>query len=334
MSLIKRHLSAAWYVLAVILPVLLKTGKRPVIFSRYAGMGDIIGTFPAALALKQRHPRATFIYNCAASSACLPAMGGITDKITHFKEIGLVEHWYGLLLGGFYHFSYGDEFGHSASTEITIREFGRPFGLELSDAHPKLAIDHRAVEQMQARLAQMGCPLANLIVIHPGPSWPVRTWPRASWIRLLAELRQHGFANVIQIGAGIQAYANVGAEDFPPLPEIQSLVDRLTLVETIALISLARLFVGIDSGLLHFAACLRIPTVGIFGPTAPELRFAHGFTRRFVITGVGCRGCHHRLPRLHWEKGCPYNIQCMKEISPENVLHACLAYLAPVGNTP
>jgi hypothetical protein len=51
-ALIHRHAQAFWYVLTVILPVMLRTGRRPVIFSKYSGIGDIICMFPAALELK------------------------------------------------------------------------------------------------------------------------------------------------------------------------------------------------------------------------------------------------------------------------------------------
>lgn len=326
-ALLRRHAQAFWYVLTVVLPAIIRTGRRPVIFSRFAGMGDVVATFPVALELKRRHSGARFIYNCAASFACLPRMGGVTGHVTSFPGIGLVGHWYGWLLAGFYHFSYGDEFAHSASTEITIREYGRPFGVEVGDAHPELAVDAETLARVKSRLAQLGCPLENLIVIHPGPSWPVRTWPHAAWLGMLDELRRRGLGNVVQIGASIRAYTNVGAEDFPPLPDIRSLVDELTIPETVALISLARLFVGIDSGLMHFAACVRTPAVGIFGATTPELRFARNYARHFVTSRVECQGCHHRIPRLHWEKNCPHDIRCMKSIPVEEVLQACLNIL-------
>lgn len=326
-ALIKRHVLALWYVLTVILPVIVRTGRRPVIFSRFAGMGDVLGTFPVALELKKRHPGATFIYNCAASFACLPPMGGVTMYTTSFPAIGLIGHWYRFLLCQFYHFSYGDEFPHSASTEITIKEFGRPWNVEVSDAHPELNVDAGVVHRMKNRLMELGCRPESLIVIHPGPSWPVRTWPQEHWVKLLETLRAGGFTNVVQIGTSIRAYTNVGAEDFPLLAGAKSLVDRLTIPETIAVISLARLFVGIDSGLLHFAACLRIPSVGVFGATSPQLRFAPSFCRTFATSRVDCQGCHHRLPRLHWEKGCPYDIRCMKQISVAEVSALCLKQL-------
>jgi hypothetical protein len=67
--------------------------------------------------------------------------------------------------------------------------------------------------------------------------------------------------------------------------------------------------------------------VGIFGPTTPLVRFPQNTSCSFVVSPVECQGCHHRVPRLHWVKGCPYDIRCMQSISPDAVAQACLAAL-------
>src|ERR1700761_4774634 len=93
-SLFRRHLQALGYVLTVVLPAIFRTGKRPVIFEKYSGIGDIICTIPAALELKKRHPGAEVIYNCHPEYASLPGMGGVTEHVTSLKHIGLVGFWY------------------------------------------------------------------------------------------------------------------------------------------------------------------------------------------------------------------------------------------------
>jgi ADP-heptose:LPS heptosyltransferase len=322
-----QHAQAFWYVLTVILPVMVRTRRRPVIFSRFGGMGDIICTFPAALELKRRHPGAVCLYNCAPSFACLPRMAGVTARVTSFQHIGLVGYWYRRFLSGFYHFSYGDECNHSASTDMMVREFGRRAGVAVGGAHPALDIDAAARSRVRARLAELGCPPGPLILIHPGPSWPVKTWPHESWVALVRELKARGFLNLVQVGASVRSYTNLGAEDFPAIPGVYSLVDRLTLEETTALLSLGDLYIGIDSGLLHIAACVKTPAVGIFGATSPNMLFSESYTASFVTSKAECQGCHHRIPRLHWEKNCPNNIQCMNGIPVAEVLAACLSRL-------
>jgi hypothetical protein len=47
-----------------------------------------------------------------------------------------------------------------------------------------------------------------------------------------------------------------------------------------------------------------------------------------VVADVECAGCYHRLPRLHWVTGCPYDIRCMKTLPVEAVVQACLVKLS------
>jgi ADP-heptose:LPS heptosyltransferase len=106
------------------------------------------------------------------------------------------------------------------------------------------------------------------------------------------------------------------------------LINAFSIEECMAAIARARLFIGIDSGLLHFAACTRTESVGIFGMTLPEYRFSKSFRRDFITNRVDCAGCEHRKPRLHWVTGCPYDAKCMKSLPVEPVLQMCLAKLA------
>jgi len=113
----------------------------------------------------------------------------------------------------------------------------------------------------------------------------------------------------------------------PTVPGAVSLLDAFTVEECIAAIASAKLFIGIDSGLLHMATAVRTPAVGLWGCTSPRFFYAENVRKNFVVSEVACQGCYHRLPRLHWITGCPHDIQCMKQISVEEVLRACLAKL-------
>jgi ADP-heptose:LPS heptosyltransferase len=327
--LIQRHFHAAWYVLTVVLPVILRTGKRPVIFSRFAGMGDILCTFPAALELKKRHPGATFIYNCAASFACLPAMGGVTERVTHLRHMGPVGHWYGRLLAGYYNFGSDDDEFTADHSELFLLGYARRQGVTVAAAHPRLTVEPAVVGKVKSLLQALGLKNGPLILIHPGPTWPVKQWPQESWAGLVQEFQRRGFGNIIQLGTGVGGYSNLGARDTTIVPGAISLVDKLSLAESVALISLADLLVGIDSGLLHAAVCFGVPAVGVWGATSPKFLFAESESRAFVVSDVKCQGCHHRVPRLHHMTGCPHDIRCMSSLGVEKVLAACVQILEP-----
>lgn len=324
-ALLSRHLAAFGYVCREVLPVILRTGKRPVIFSRMTGMGDIICTIPAARELRRRHPGATYIYNCHADFAAVPQLAELAGRITSLDPIGVVGHWYGWLLAGFYHFTHGDDTPDRVAQEPMVAEFLRQFNLPVTDAHPALPVTAAGRAKALAMFAQKNLDPAALVLIHPGPSWPVKEWPHEHWARLVAELRARGFTSIGQLGVG--RYMNFGQVVVPTVPGAVSLLDAFTVEECIAAIASAKLFIGIDSGLLHMATAVRTPAVGLWGCTSPRFFYAENVRKNFVVSEVACQGCYHRLPRLHWITGCPHDIQCMKQISVEEVLRACLAKL-------
>jgi ADP-heptose:LPS heptosyltransferase len=323
--LLARHWAALVFVLTVVVPLVLRAGRRPVIFSRWSGMGDIICTIPAALELKKRHPSATFIYNCHPDFIVVPKLGGIADRVTSLEAIGLVGHWYHFLLAGFYHFAHGDDISGQTSKEPMVTEFCRQFGLPLMEEHPRLTVDPGLREKMRRQLLEKNLDPGSLIIIHPGPSWPVREWPLEKWAGLVDGLRRRGFTSIVQLGVG--RYLNFCRVAVEPVPGAVSLVNELSLEEAFAVISLAKLHIGIDSGLLHIAAAVGAPAVGIFGMTSPQLRFSRAYIKPFVVSRVECQGCYHRLPRVDWVTNCPHDIRCMKTIGVDEVLNTCLAQL-------
>ncbi len=326
-AVIARHLAALLYVVRNVLPVILRSGRRPVAFSRWSGMGDIICTFPAALELKKRHPSATFLYNCHPDFAPVVLMAGVADQCTHCTHDGVAGHWYRFLFGGFYHFAHGDDIPGETSKESMVAEFCRQFGLPVQDEHPRIQPPLDVRNRARTRLIEAGLDPDALIIIHPGPSWPVREWPFEKWQELVSGLRQQGFTDIVQIGVG--RYSTVGKVRVNDVPGTVSLVDKLSLEEAFAVISCAKLYIGIDSGPLHIAAAVGAPAVGLFGMTSPHTRFSRAYIRSFVISKVSCQGCYHRLPRVDWITGCPNDIQCMRTLPVDAVLCACLRILRP-----
>lgn len=330
LSLGKRHGEAFGYVVTVVLPVIIRTRTRPVIFSMYSGIGDIVCTFPAALELKKRHPKATFIYNCHPEYACLPRLGGVTAHVSSTKQIGLIGHWYPFLLSGFYAFASDDDNPNVAPSNVFIKDYGSRFGLTLDDAHPRLQNDPAVIDRVKSLLRKNEVGPGPLIVIHTGPTWPVKEWSGESWAALVRELGRHGFTKVVRLGTS--GHLALGAMASEAIPGVVSLVDQLTLEESAALLSLGQFFIGIDSGLLHIAVAMGTPAVGLWGATSPRFLFSREDGRLFITSSVECQGCHHRVPRLHWMTGCPFDIKCMKAIGVEEVLRVCLSVLEPAGS--
>jgi heptosyltransferase-2 len=92
-----------------------------------------------------------------------------------------------------------------------------------------------------------------------------------------------------------------------------------------AILALASATVGIsnDSGLLHVAAALGVPTVGIFGPTSPWHWAPLNPLAATVETAspLECRPCHKPVCRLGHHN-------CMREIGVEQVFAAAVSAVA------
>ena len=96
--------------------------------------------------------------------------------------------------------------------------------------------------------------------------------------------------------------------------ELINLSGKTNLWEAIHLISQCRLFISNDSGLMHIAGALNIPTIAIFGSTNPFTTAPMGNKSVIVRKEVSCGPC--------LKKTCPTDFRCMRMISVEDVFKA------------
>ncbi|MCL6556801.1 MAG: lipopolysaccharide heptosyltransferase I [Burkholderiales bacterium] len=93
-----------------------------------------------------------------------------------------------------------------------------------------------------------------------------KLWPEAHWIALGQALTQKGFGLMLPWGSGAEyERARRIAEALPAA----LVAPRLRLGEAAALAAHARLAVGVDTGLLHLAAAVGTPTIGLYGGSDP-----------------------------------------------------------------
>ena len=98
-----------------------------------------------------------------------------------------------------------------------------------------------------------------------------------------------------------------------------NLIGKTTLAGLIDAIKQCRLLLTNDTGTMHLAAYLKVPTVSIFGSTEPAL--------------TGPIGPHHRVLRHHVEcspcflRRCPLDFRCMKAIEVDEVVEAVIRAL-------
>ena len=168
-------------------------------------------------------------------------------------------------------------------------------------------------ERMRAWLAANRIsPGAPLIAIAPAAAYgPAKEWPLVRYAALIDLLSEEGGAECALVGAPSErdlcAQVAATTRSNPIVAAGQTNVGEL-----IALLSLCNGFVGNDSGAMHLAAALAIPTVGIFGSTNPERTGPGGPRAAVIYHRLECSPCLERTCRFGH-----YN--CLREITPGEV---------------
>jgi heptosyltransferase-2 len=196
-------------------------------------------------------------------------------------------------------------------------------GLGLSTLPPdiKLRVPAENEERGRALLLSCGIDLKKpLVILNPGAAFgPAKRWPAVRFAEL-GRLLQDRKGAVLAITGTV--------DDVPIAEEISAaltakpanLAGRTTLSDLLGVISMAAVFVTNDTGPMHMANGLRVPTVGLFGPTDPRITAPfHPPSTVIKKTDAPCWPCLNRE--------CPFDHRCLLEISAAEVFEAAAAYL-------
>lgn len=112
-----------------------------------------------------------------------------------------------------------------------------------------------------------------LLVLGPTANWGGKQWPgdRFSKIatRLLETARLKNAGIAVLGGPGEETGAAACIDGLNGI-KVHNLVGQASLGQAAAILKLARLYIGNDSGLMHMAAAAGAPTLGLFGPSRVE----------------------------------------------------------------
>ncbi|MFZ0771363.1 MAG: glycosyltransferase family 9 protein [Candidatus Sulfotelmatobacter sp.] len=178
---------------------------------------------------------------------------------------------------------------HVIEQNLSIAEAitGRQMKLSASDISCQLPNDPQAEAQVGQDLAQRG--IGEFAILNPGAGWGAKRWPAERYGEVARRLAGMGICPLINCGPGEEDLfrAVLAASGGTAKPTSGS------ITELIALTRRARLFIGGDTGPLHLAAALRVPVVGIYGPTDPARNGPYG-TRSIVLRSPESLTTHTR----------------------------------------
>ncbi len=181
-----------------------------------------------------------------------------------------------------------------------------------------VAIRERARKRLRALGVRLDQPLFGL---HAGGLYgAAKHWGDDQYGLLAERLRENGYSVVLLTSPGERQQAETISAEHGSIPVIGGEGDVLHLASAIYHCSV---IVTNDSGPLHLAAALAVPSVSIFGPTDPARTVIPGATR-VVQKPVSCGPCY--------ERECPLrDHRCMTEVTVDEVFSAAVSLLQEVA---
>jgi len=263
-----------------------RAGMR-ILFITSTRIGDAVLSTGLLRHLAARHPDARFTIACGPVPAPLFASVPGLERIIVLRKKSYARHWLALWASCVprywdlvvdlrrslvTHFLVarrrralgGQRSGHQ------VERLGAVLGLAPPPA-PYLWIGAREAEEA-ARLIPAGVPVLG---VGPTANWSPKTWPAERFAALAARLTSK---EGILPGARVAIFGDASERDAaqPVLDSIAAerridLVGRLDLATVAACLARCSFYVGNDSGLMHIAAAVGTKTLGLFGPSPPQI---------------------------------------------------------------
>ena len=285
-------------------------GAPRFLIARLSALGDTVCSLPAASALKAGFP------GCHVTWAVDPRFAGIVECCAAVDEVVRIERRFqrvpgqfdaaldlqGLLKSGLVvararaKEKVGYHWQREGSALFSRRVPPDPTSFHVVDQYVDvaravggvgdraafaLAPKHDDVLAVRRKLKERGV-VGRFVLINAGAGWVTKRWPPARFAALIDRLhRETGLPTVLLGGKGDAAIAQEVVNLCAAKPA--SLVGETGVRELVALVRLASVHVGGDTGSTHLAAALDVPAVGLYGLTRPQRSCPYGQIER----------CHH-----------------------------------------
>ena len=251
-----------------------------------------------AALLRAKGYRTALVLPRTWKSALAPALAGIPERIGFVGEVrfGLINHW---------------RWGERALPRFIDKNaaLALPDGAPLTGEWPVPQLRVPLGDAAQFRQAN-GLGSGRAVALAPGSVGASKRWTYyGEAARLLAE---QGLDVWVVGGHGEKAMArDIVASGGPRVRDLTG----SDLRNGILAMAAASLAISNDSGLMHIAAALGTPTMGIFGPTSPyHWAPLNGLAATVQTkTHVPCQPCHRPVCRMN-------DHRCMRDIPPSDVV--------------
>jgi lipopolysaccharide heptosyltransferase II len=217
-------------------------------------------------------------------------------------------------------FTHTVAYSHDDYEALSFAHLLEPLAIECSSVHqvaPFLSVPRAAVLKASELLQSME--QRPFVVIFPGASISERQWGWERFRSVADRLSDHGFGIVVLGGKEDRAQAEMITHGRSWL----NLAGLTSLQGTAAVIQKSALLVSGDSGVLHIAVGLGIPTVSLFGPGRSKKWAPQGVNHIVLNKEIDCSPC----TTFGTTPACPTNAQCLRDIGVDEVSNAAVTLL-------
>jgi lipopolysaccharide heptosyltransferase II len=317
-----------------------------ILVTRLRYLGDVILTTPAVAALKSRYPEAHIYYLAEAPYSDIlredPHLDGVISLHDGFFSalrevrskgfIAAIDLFYNprsawilffsgipIRLGGTRKWR-RHLYTHTFSVPSSVRSAtGHHLcALETFDVHgrerpPRIYLLDDERSKGKEILERITGRSEGVVALHPGGTWPSKRWPPAAFADLASRIKKETGKGILVIAGPSEEriardVVSLAGGDIHVLP-VQSIRSLAAVLDS------CDALVANDGGVMHLAVSLERPTVGVFGPTEPDIWFPYESMGPYAVvtSREECAPCH-----LHQ---CS-DMRCLDDLEPEDVYRA------------
>ena len=280
-------------------------------FHKYdQGEGKARSFWSYVFELRKRKYDTAFLLKRSFSSAMLALLIGCKNRIGYNK-------------GRSFLLTHSVEWNQKVHEVESTLDVLRAVGIPINNTEMEAWITKEELEETRQLVPEINSSMRK-ILFHAAAAHPDKTYPLEHWATMIREMCKD--PNVLPFHTGSQQDVEL-YEKLASMTGIKAVnaAGKLTLRQSMALLSQMDLAICTDSGPAHLSAAVGTPTIALFGPTDPE-RWRPWGVRHVAIYDetLSCRPCHYK-------KTCDDKRQCLTELSPDRVVMTARSVLAKGG---
>lgn len=218
-------------------------------------------------------------------------------------------------------FNHGASYSHETREADSFMALLQPLSVPVRSVPERwLTVPSSAVDAADHIMEPIGC--VPFVTVFPGASIPERRWNVSKFKAVADLLLKFGITSVVLGGSGDRAAGEMICREGG-----LNLTGRTSLAESAAVIARSSLLISGDSGMLHIAVGLNVPTVSLFGPGRANKWAPRGDRHIVINKQLECSPC----TTFGTTPPCPRNAECIASISVDEVFNAACMLLTHTG---